>query len=317
MMEMKVFGEFELSQLMLGTVQFGLNYGIANTTGQPSYETARDILACAVEGGVNCLDTAAIYGSSEEVLGRALHELGVAEKMVVVSKIVPLAEDYSSAAEVDLLVEESVVTSLKRLKLERLPMCLFHREENFRYVDSLLKLRDKGLIGHVGCSVMSPAASLEIVRSGQAEAVQVPTSVLDRRFTDTGVFREAKSRGMGVFVRSVYLQGLVLMEEDRVLPELAEVKPVLRRLRELAAEAGMTLTQLAARYVLGLEGQTCTVVGVETVEQMRENIELFEKGPLERELFEAVVAAVPELPEKILSPTHWSKRMADVKPARR
>ena len=72
---------------MLGTVQLGLPYGIANRTGQPSYEEARAILVCAFEGDVNCLDTAAIYGTSEEVIGRALAELGIADKVTIVSKV--------------------------------------------------------------------------------------------------------------------------------------------------------------------------------------------------------------------------------------
>ena len=97
---------------MLGTVQLGLPYGIANRTGQPSYQEARDILACAYEGGVNCLDTAAIYGTSEEVLGRALAELGIAEEMTIVSKVHHMAQglDVATAAAI---VEESVVQSLK------------------------------------------------------------------------------------------------------------------------------------------------------------------------------------------------------------
>jgi aryl-alcohol dehydrogenase-like predicted oxidoreductase len=76
-----------LSRLMLGTVQFGLSYGIASRSGEPSYETARNILACAYDGGVNCLDTAPGYGISEEILGKAMAELGIADRVVVVSKV--------------------------------------------------------------------------------------------------------------------------------------------------------------------------------------------------------------------------------------
>ena len=86
-MQTRSFAEFDLSMLTLGTVQFGLPYGIANTHGQPAYETARDIIACAVEGGVNVLDTAVSYGESEAVVGRALAELGIADRVLVVSKI--------------------------------------------------------------------------------------------------------------------------------------------------------------------------------------------------------------------------------------
>jgi aryl-alcohol dehydrogenase-like predicted oxidoreductase len=313
-MESRRYAEFDLSRLMLGTVQLGLPYGIANRTGQPSYQEARDIIACAYEGGVNCLDTAAVYGSSEEVLGRALAELRIADKMIVVSKVHHMAQGLD-AATAAAIVEESVVQSLKRLRLETLPVCLFHIEGNFAYVETLLRLRERGLVRHVGSSVMTPAATTAIVRSGLAEALQIPTSILDRRFShpDGGIIRQAADRGIAVFVRSIYLQGLLLMPEEDILAELAEVIPVRRRLEALADEAGMHLSELAVRYVLGLDGVTCSVVGIETLEQMQQNVAMFAKGPLDARLRQAVEAAVPDLPDKILMPNQWSRRMPDVK----
>jgi len=311
------FHEYELSRLMLGTVQFGLSYGIANTTGKPSYETVRGILATAFEGGVNCFDTAANYGVSEEVLGKALRELGIGQRVIVITKIVHMAKDYSSLRAVDEVVEESVVSSLKRLKLERLPICLFHAEENFRYYESLLKLKDKGLVQYIGSSTMTVEATKGIVTSGYADAVQIPTNVLDQRFIKAGIFAETKKRNVALFVRSIYLQGLLLMPEEQILRELEEVIPVRRKLSSLAAEAGMNMAELAVRYVLGLDGMTCTLVGVETISQMEQNIAFFARGPLEPDLMAAVTSVVPELSDKILVPHKWSKRMADVKPQSR
>ncbi|MCC7355482.1 MAG: aldo/keto reductase, partial [Anaerolineae bacterium] len=169
-MQTRQFADLTLSRLMLGTVQFGLNYGIANKSGQPSYREARAILACAYEGGVNCLDTAAGYGTSEEVLGQALVELGIADKMVVVTKIGLIADNLEPDT-IDAIVEESVTRSLKRLRLEVLPICLFHIETNFCYAESLLKLKERGLVRHVGSSCMTPEATTSIVNSGLAEAL--------------------------------------------------------------------------------------------------------------------------------------------------
>lgn len=313
-MEKRQFTEFALSRLMLGTVQLGLPYGIANRTGQPSYEEARAILACAYEGGVNCLDTAAVYGTSEEVLGRALAELRIADRMTIVSKVHHMAQGLD-AATAAALVEESVVSSLKRLRLETLPICLFHIEENFVYAEALLRLKARGLVRHIGASVMTPAATAAIVAAGLAEALQIPTSVLDRRFShpDGGIIRKAAGSGTAVFIRSIYLQGLLVMPEEEITPELAAVIPARRRLAALAAEAGMSLGELAVRYVLGLEGVTCGVVGIETVAQMQQNLAMFARGPLDPELRCAAEAAVPDLPAKILLPSQWSRRMADVK----
>lgn len=313
-MQTSEFKELKLSRLMLGTVQFGLNYGIANKSGQPSYETARDIIACAYQNGVTCLDTAALYGESEEVLGRALAELKIADDMAVVTKICHMADNLT-ASEAEAIIEESIICSLRHLRLDVLPICLFHTENNFHnYSQSLLKMKDKGLVRNTGSSVNTPEAAARIIKSGLADAVQMPTSVLDHRYIRMGVCEESMKRGGALFVRSIYLQGLILMPEEDILPELAEVIPVRRKLQSLGDEAGIGLVELASRYVLGITGITSLVVGVDSAEQMRENIELIDKGPLPADLHAAVTEAVPDLPENILFPGKWTKRMPDAKP---
>lgn len=304
----------ELSRLMLGTAQFGMNYGIANKVGQPTYEQARDIIAIAYEGGVNCIDTAAVYGSSEEIIGRALAELKLAQKMVVVTKVQHMAATISSSKAADEIVEESVVQSLKRLQLDFIPICLFHRQDNMRYVESLLKMKEKGLVRRIGTSITTPEAAAEMVASGQAEAMQLPTSVLDYNYTRSGIIKNAADSGIAVFVRSVYLQGLILLPDEEILPELSDFIPVLQRLRRIADDAGIELAELALRYVLGIDGVTSLVIGVDTVAQMRRNLEMMVKGPLDADLTAAAAAAVPDMRRELFMPQTWSKRMPDVVP---
>jgi len=298
------------SKITLGTAQFGLPYGVANRLGQPPYETARDILRCAIEGGVTCLDTAVGYGDSESVLGRALEELGAKDSVTVVTKIAPLADGLSSQR-ADELVEESVRTSLSRLRLERVSFCLFHRERDFQYSESLLKLRARGLVERVGCSMLTPTATRTIIESGCADAVQIPVNVLDRRFSGPDVAGVARVRGTMVFARSVYLQGLVLMPEATIPENLREVIPARRELDRLACDAGISVPELALRYAIGLRDLTSILVGVESLDQMRKNLDIFAKGPLPADLMQAVVASVPSLPDAILDPRFWAQRMPD------
>lgn len=294
-----------VSRLMLGTVQLGLPYGIANTSGQPDYAAARDIIACAWAGGVNAFDTAAAYGESEVVLGRAFAELGISEQVVVATKVRHLTDDFASEQEADAAITASVDASRRRLRMDCLPFVLFHREEDFRYIDVLHRLRECGWIRHVGSSVMTPAATATIVESGQADAVQLPTHLLDPRYLDAGIFDAARARGVALFARSVYFQGLLLMLAERVPAHLTAVLPVRDALARLAADAGMGLDELAVRYVLGLDGLTALLLGVETAAQMAANLALVERGPLEPALMTAARAVVPGLPERILMPNLW------------
>lgn len=305
-MKNSVFHEYNLSQFMLGTVQFGTPYGIANKTGRPSYQAVLKILECAAAGGVNCLDTAPAYGDSEKIIGRAIRELGLADKMTVVTKA-PHLDDNLKPTEADRIIRRGVETSLKNLQLDLLPICLFHKESNAVYAESLLRMKEEGLVKHIGISVNSPGWALKAVRAGHFEAIQLPTSILDHRYLKIGVFREARRNGMALFVRSVYLQGLLFLPEDEMPAELLPVIDVRRRLETLAEKANMNLVELAARFVMSLEGTSCLVMGLETMAQLQANLDLFAQGPLSSDLLRDVFEAVPQLPESVLVPSLWPK----------
>jgi aryl-alcohol dehydrogenase-like predicted oxidoreductase len=302
-----IWNDHRLSRLMLGTAQFGMPYGVANRTGQPDYGQVLAIVAAAIEGGVNSFDTAASYGTSETVLGRALHELGVADRVVVVTKVRPLqAAELADHALAARAIEQSVADSRRRLQLDCLPLVLFHREADAVHLDVLGELRHKGWLRQAGVSCDNePGPAAEFLRAGKVSALQLPGSVVDRRHQRSGIFRDAATSGVAVFIRSVYLQGLLLMPEEDIPAALRGMIAVRRRLASLAAAGGMSLAELASRYMLSQPGVSCVLAGVETVGQVRENLAIFARGPLPSDLQQAIESAVPELPESLLTPRLW------------
>ncbi len=299
----------QLSRMMLGTVQFGLPYGVANRTGQPDYAQVLAIVDTAIQGGVNCFDTAAAYGSSEEVLGQALKELQAADQVMVVSKVRVLsAEELSDAKLATRAITESIAESRRRLQLECLPLVMFHRETDMFYVDVLEDLKQKGWISEIGVSCDNrPGPAAEFVASGRIAAVQLPGNILDRRHQCSGVFALAAAAEVGVFIRSVYLQGLLLMPEPEIPQALRTVIPARRSLQAVAADCGISMNELAVRFMLSHSGVTCVLVGVETVAQVQQNLQIFEKGPLSSDVLKAIEAVVPELPKEILTPALWTQ----------
>ncbi|MFA6569371.1 MAG: aldo/keto reductase [Victivallales bacterium] len=289
---------------MLGTVQFGLNYGIANSSGKPSYETARDIIKSAYECGVNCLDTSPNYGDSEEVLGRALAELGLRNKMQVISKVEHIGILNLSDSEAEKHINESVENSLKRLRIEHLDICMIHKELDIEYIGILRKLEQKGLIGGSGISLDSNEYCKEVISLG-IKYVQLPYNILDKRFDS--FFTESQADGISVFTRSAYLQGLLLMPEESISPDLNEVIPVRRSLEKLAAAAGMSMPELCMRFVLSNPAVTSILTGVDNIKQLSQNLQLLKKGPLPVKLHQEVKAAVPLLGENIIRPFLWKR----------
>ncbi len=299
--------DLNFSRLVVGTAQFGMPYGIANRTGRPDFKEVCRILECAITGGATTLDTAAAYGESEAVLGRALVELGIREQVTVITKVLPLRHmphppTAQSAAN---WIADSVTTSLANLKLDALPLCLFHDPADLIYMDALLRLREQGLVRHIGVSVITPSQVGLALRTPGIEAIQVAMSMLDQRPIRQGWIEQAARAGMAVFARSVYLQGLLLMPEGEIAPPLRAVLPARRALERICTRSGLTMTEMALRYALSISGITGVLTGVERAEQMAANVAFAARGPLPTTLMQAIEEAVPDLPETILEPRHW------------
>ncbi len=308
--EMSIF-DINLTRLVVGTAQFGLPYGIANRTGQPSLKDVCEILMCAVKGGATTLDTATEYGESEVVLGRALKEIGVLDRVTIISKVrhVKRMNRERTPENVAGWVKNSVTCSLEHLGVESLPLCLFHDTNDIAYMDVLLELKREGLVQHVGVSVATPSQMEMVLSTFGVEAIQIAASALDQRILRSGDLAKAAAAGIAIFLRSIYLQGLLVMPIEEIGPELREVIPVRRALQRIGADAGLTMPEMALRFGLSIPDVTGVLTGVETVGQMAANIAFAARGPLSPDLVQAIDDAVPDLSEAILFPWHWPDAM--------
>ena len=279
----------QYSLLMLGTVQFGMNYGVANTHGKPSYEAVKNILKEAFDGGVNALDTAPEYGDSEEVIGKALKELGLLNKFNTVTKIPAIPQDCDP----EKFIENSLKKSLKRLQQEVVSAALLHIEEDGIYLNILESMKSKGLIKAAGISLNTLAHKDD---GANADCLQVPCSVLDHRF-DHCFGRQERH----CFIRGAYLQGMLLMPEEKVF-----VREVLTKRQELE-KLGIPMAELALRYLFAKPGNKSVLTGVETIEQLRENLRISQLPPLSAaELREVDKIVLPPLEEICVSPWMWN-----------
>jgi len=295
---------FNFSRVMLGTVQFGLDYGIAQG-GRPDYTACRDIVVCALESGINCFDTAASYGESEQILGKILAELKVADQVMVVSKSKAISDVDVPADQVQEFVEQSLLQSLKNLQMESLPVFLFHRDQDLPWMDALHTMKDKGLVGRIGVSVDTAEGAKQALQNDLVEAIQLPHNLFDHRFGGK-IFDSVEERKINLFARSAFLQGLLLMPEERIPKNLHVVVPIRRRIEKLASNAGMGMPELCLRYSLSFPAITSVLIGVDSAAQLRDNAAIMQRGPLGQDLISKVDACVPDLPESIVRPGCWN-----------
>jgi len=253
----------------LGTVQLGMPYGISNRSGQPSREIARQMLDTAYDLGVRALDTASDYGTSEEILGNER----APDKFHITSKFSIGKNDPQEA------FSRQLKQTLARLRTDHIAYYLFHSaSEMIAYADTLetdlCKAVMKGSIGTVGASVYTCREIEDFLTHPYLRAIQLPMSVLDQR--PLALIERLAERDIKVFVRSVFLQGLLCME---TLPERCKVAArYFSYLQTLARENNISVMQLAVSFIRDLPGVTSVVLGSETVEQIRSNAALL-KGP--------------------------------------
>jgi aryl-alcohol dehydrogenase-like predicted oxidoreductase len=257
------------SRLALGTVQFGLAYGIANESGQVSVDEAARILACARAAGLDTLDTAIGYGESEQRLG----EVGVGDWRVI-SKLPPLAPLSVSAADLPTWVDHSVRGSIERLRISRLGGVLMHRSgdllEHPQVYAALRALKERGLADKIGVSIYHPEELEPLWERYALDLVQAPFNVLDRRLATTGWLTRLHDAGVEVHTRSAFLQGLLVMEPSRRPSAFDRWSPIWTRWREWLAETGHTALEASLAFATSTPGIDRVIIGVDNVRQLRE-----------------------------------------------
>ena len=300
----------DITVLSLGTVQLGMDYGIHNANGKPSLETSFRILDAAMAAGINTLDTAAGYGNSEEVIGAWLKTIPEDQRPFIVTKAAKLDHSSLDALRADL--KERVKTSRERLGLSQLPLLMLHNCEDYLCDKENVKLvfeelKASGDILYSGISAYSNHDYGELAASG-FDAVQIPVNIFDWGQIENGGLQKLKDSGMMIFVRSVYLQGLVFQDPETLPAHMAFCKETLVKFRTLCDKYQLSPAVLALSYALTLPGVTSLVLGSETVEQVQQNAQLLNATVT---LSPAQMAEIREnflnTDIKVLNPGLWPK----------
>ena len=286
------------SRLALGTVQFGLTYGIANQAGQVSRDEAAAILNHAWASHLDTLDTAIAYGESEQRLGH----LGVSQWRVV-SKLPALPAD---CADVAAWVRASVHGSLSRLGIPRLHGLLLHRSQELlgaqgsEIYQALVVLRGEGKIKKLGVSIYDPDELDSLWPRFQLDLVQAPFNVIDRRLAASGWLARLHQAGTEVHTRSAFLQGLLLMEPGRRPEAFNRWQPLWQQWHGWLHEQSLPALQACLGFALSHAAIDRVVVGVDSLAQLQEIL-----GSAEAP---AVVppAALMSADQELINPSRWN-----------
>lgn len=215
-------------KLALGTVQFGLDYGVSNKNGKVSTEEISAILDYAKQQEIDTLDTASLYGTSEEVLGQFdLEEFNVVTKSVKIDESLDRQENFER-------FKEGFYASQKKLGYIQLHGLMFHDADDLLSSQGLAlwdlfeDFKKKEYVRKIGISVYTPEQLEKIINTVYIDIVQLPLNIFDQRFLP--FLPELKKKNIEVHTRSTFLQGLLFMDTFALNPYFEPIKYILEKL---------------------------------------------------------------------------------------
>tara|TARA_B100001123_G_scaffold438524_1_gene573511 strand:+ start:1487 stop:2407 length:921 start_codon:yes stop_codon:yes gene_type:complete len=290
-------------QIGLGTVQFGLPYGIANRGIRPAISEVREILDYAAEEGVTILDTAAVYGDAERIIGGIIRP---EHKFKIVTKSPAFGCQHISNDHANIL-ENSLNTSLKYMRLEMLYGLLIHSGDDLlteggeRLIERAMRLKELGKVAKVGVSVYEPLQTEKILDRYRIDLIQLPLNVLDQRFFSSGILSQLKDSSIEVHARSAFLQGALLMSPDQLPPHFECVMGTLLNYRNTLIRLGITPMQAAIDFIKRQPSVHAIVVGVCSVKQLKDILDAYRLPKTDIKGFEPF--AVHKL--SVIDPRKW------------
>ncbi len=286
-------------KLALGTAQFGLKYGLANAANKVPRDMVEELLKVASAFNITMLDTAIAYGDSEQVLG--LYNLA---KFEIVSKLPAVP---SNCLNVEEWVLEQTMSSLKRLKTDKLHDLLLHRPAQLlgtngeKIYKSILKLKEQGMVDQIGVSVYGPDELSELIKRFDFDVIQAPMNIFDRRMEHTGMLKHLKKTGVTIHIRSAFLQGLLLMPSEKVPVCFAPWAPLIKQYHQWLNQQSLSPLQACLSYLKQHSDIDKIIVGVDNIWQLKQ-------------IIAAIDTPITDIPdflqstdEGLLNPSRWQR----------
>jgi aryl-alcohol dehydrogenase-like predicted oxidoreductase len=258
--------------LSLGTAQFGMKYGINNSIGQISFNEATKIINLCKNHGVNFIDTAMNYGVSEEILGK----IGVND-FKIITKFPSIPSKLNKKQK---WIEEMVFNSLKILNVEKFYALLHHngeeliKENNHEVLQSLIKLKSQGLIKKIGVSIYNPNQIHKLYKLFPFDIVQVPFNVIDQRLKEPEIISFIKTHNIEVQTRSIFLQGILFMNKDRLLKHFKPWKDIWELWFKYIEEKKLSPLEICLFFQKQLVDINLVTVGVDNAYHFKQIIDI-------------------------------------------
>ena len=287
------------NKLILGTVQFGLKYGINNLTGKIVNENIKSILDLAFENGIQILDTAESYGDSQKKIGE--YHLNSGNKFKIITKFSSKTNNLSSN------IVERILTNLKILNVDSLYAYMFHSFSDFEnyftlFRDDLVDLKRKKIVLNIGVSLYTNDELEKVLKFNDIDLVQIPFNLLDNNNKRENIFKKAKERGVEIHTRSVFLQGLFFVKIPSLSSNLVDLTSDLNLLHDLC-DQDYQISDLALNYACSKNYIDKVLIGVDNIDHLKSNLYSLRKKISKKIINKIEVINVEKT--ELLNPSNW------------
>ena len=288
------------NKIILGTVQFGLDYGINNKLGKPNFKQSCEILSKAFDSGITTLDTAEAYGDAHNIIG-GFHNINPSKKFDIITKI-PHGSDLTN-------IYQKVCNYLKDLNVDCIDTLMFHSFDT--YIKSLndfklvSKLIDNNLVNKIGVSVYNNSQIEKLLDNEKIKVVQLPFNLFDNTNRRGEYIKKLKEAGKITHTRSAFLQGIFFKNPTDSNFIVRKLSNELTFLNQLSDKYNVPIGSFALNYCLSQKDIDQVIIGTDSINQLEQNIESI-KLNLEDSLVDEINSIFIKN-EKFLNPSLWDK----------
>lgn len=282
----------------LGTVQFGMNYGIQNN-GRPNLELVFNILDEAISNEIFCFDTAMAYGNAEQILGKYICDRNINKDYL---KIITKGKSQSDFK----IIINNIKKSIENMHMEQVYGFLFHDSTVVYSKDKmnlLNEIKAYGYAKNVGVSIYTPDEALKALEY-DIDIIQVPYNIFDNRLDKVNFFKKAKEKNIIIFARSSLMQGLALMDYNNLPLNVLFAKDYLIQFDDLCKKYDIDRLNAAVNYVASNEQIDYIVFGTDNLSQFKEYMTIKDKK-LPIEFINDIKNCFVNVSEKLVNPTLW------------
>lgn len=313
-MEKRFLGKtgIEVSEIAFGSVEIGMPYGIGVESRKDmlTEEGAIELLHKALDRGINFIDTARMYGNSEQIIGKAFKNRR--NEIVICTKCRHLRNQNGELPEKEetaKIILDSFNESLQALQTDFIDLYMLHQVdkeilENEEIADAFIKLKRDGRIKATGISSYTIEETKKAIELGIWDVVQLPFNLMDQGHSF--LFEQMQQQGIGIVVRSILLKGLLSDRGKNLHPALKNVEEHIEKYDNLLGRINLSLPELAIKFGLSHPEVSTVLVGLDKITYLNQTLKSANGVYLnEEELEEAKGLSYPD--PTFLNLPYWDK----------